>query len=246
VDGQWKVRFVGAGQGEAGESNVDQGTQALHTSLRPAEYALNNGEVVGNHYSWAGKTGAMGSWSAGNTTNFVLSFRWNDPRKHCLINRVRVGVSVATVATSPAVLDMRMLLVRNVNANDSGTNQALTNKLWPKRTGTQSVLGDSKGASAVYTLGSLIVATTSSGTAGDPNSIQDTNPISTCTLAPVGGNVVGATSPMVDLIGTTPGSEHPILLTMNEGFRLIPLSTTPTGGAYTFSFFIDWTEVPVY
>jgi len=211
-------------QGNSGTvAEVEQGTRALRTVLRPNDY----GSL--GIYSIAQASGVM---SAGLTANSpIFSFRWTDATRFCLLRRVLFSAG-AIAAFTAGVANFQLFAARSFTASDTnGTAITPTGNVGKLRTASMgtSLVGD--------------VRIASNTTLGVGTRTLDANPlgsISVGVLATAGQPLVNPGSVLFD---TQPG-EHPDVMAQNEGWVI--QANVPATGTWTFSVWAIWEELAGY
>jgi hypothetical protein len=177
-------------------AEVDATFKALRTTPRPME-AL-------GFYSINARSGAYTTTTA---NSILFSFRWGDATRFALILKVQVMVFVSAFTTA-GVVERQMIVVRSFTISDSG-GTALT------MTGNNQKLRTSHGTSLVtdIRMGPANVAA-GTGTA-------DAQPLcSAAAWMSAVGPAIGDRNPVTLFDATDGGTDHPLVLAQNEGFRI--------------------------
>lgn len=197
---------------------VDATLKALKVTPRPFEtigvYSL-NGNVA---------------YTATTANGEILSFRWGDATRLCVLLRVRVQV-VCTAFTTAGLVERQLIIQRaNTVADTAGTAFVLTGNNNKRRTsfGT-SLVSDVR-------IGGFLTAGTRT---------LDANPIASAIgwMAAI-GNVIGTAGVPATLYDIS-STDYPIVFAQNEGF-LVRLGAAETASTRQTFVSIDWAEVNAF
>ena len=214
-------------QGNSGVvSDVDGTTfRAQKVTSRPTEYG------AFGHYRLATTIGLVVTQAANGT---LLSFRWADASRLCVVNRVRLECLQTAAATATIWPTFSVFIARSFSASDtSGTALTLTGNSFKKKTSMGTTLLTDARISAA-------AAGVSAGTR-----TLDANPIMTLNTTQI-ITTPGAISYMKEYSVQGAG-DHPIVLATNEGL-IVQGPSTIFGAAGTANLIveIEWAEVSAY
>lgn len=199
-------------------ATVDATLKALKVAPRPFEtigvYSL-NGNVA---------------YTATTANGEILSFRWGDATRLCVLLRVRVQV-VCTAFTTAGLVERQLIIQRaNTVADTAGTAFVLTGNNNKRRTsfGT-SLVSDVR-------IGGFLTAGTRT---------LDANPVASAIgwMAAI-GNVIGTAGVPATLYDIS-STDYPIVFAQNEGF-LVRLGAAETASTRQTFVSIDWAEVNAF
>lgn len=198
---------------------VDAGTKAARTTLRPAD--------VTGIYSLAAPSGIMAAALGSQAP--IFSFRWANTALFALVHHVTFTAATdATLLAAGAVCSFEMWIARNWTASDSGGTT-----LTPS--GNQNKLRTSMPTSA---LADARIATTATLTAG----VRTLDQVSFGIILAGSQNIAGA--PLVPprhFWEQRPG-EYPLILEPNEGFFIRVGGPMPATGTWRFGVRVHWSE----
>jgi hypothetical protein len=181
----------------------------------------------GGFFQYCAKSGIMLASAAANSP--IYSFRWIGASTYAAITRARLLVWSNTVF-SGGVGTFDLFVARQFTGSDSGENVATL-------TGNNNKLRTSMGSAGA----GIVYSNTIPITVGTRT--LDVAPIDSRTAtAPTTASTIFSNMP-ITLFEKLQG-EHPLILTSNEGF--VVHATVPAGGAWLFSFTLEWSEIPAY
>jgi len=145
---------------------------------------------------------ANAAYTATTQNGIIFSFRWADATRLAFVYRVTANV-VATAFTTVGLVERQLIVVRSFTASDTG-GTAVT------PAANNAELRTSFGTSLATDLRVGGFLTAGTGTA-------DANPLaSVASWMPAAGTII----PMTDLFDARGGTQYPIVLAQNEGFRI--------------------------
>lgn len=213
-----------AGFTSANIAEVEAGTKALRTTLRPEDY----GSL--GIYSAGGVSGIMAASIANDS--MIMSWRWADATRLALVKRVTISAGCDTVAFAAGTFYFQLFSARSFTVSDSGGLSLLPS-------GSQNKLRTTGMGTTLLT--DFRISNTAALTSGAGRT-NDTNPIGTV----VGSVPATIGTPMLapfPLLDQRPG-EHPLLVAVNEG--LVITVRVPLTGTWKFAAKVDWTEITAY
>ena len=219
-------------QGNGGTvADVDGTTfRALRTTPRPVDHG-----ALGQ-YRLGVFTGILPAALGANSE--IFQFRWTDPTRFCVIQKIRISAVVSTTFFAAGV-PLQIDLVKSIAWTVAGT---LGTGITPAATGKMRT---SMGSSLVAA-GDIRVATTAALGAGTKT--MDANSLRAMVAAgPITGSLSGTIIPpgSVLLEADTGDGEHPLVLVQNEGFSIRSVAV-PATGTWMASIGVTWAEVPVF
>lgn len=200
-----------------------QASVPLHVTSKPTPY----GSL--GHYALSMVSGTMAAGMAANSD--IFQARWTDATRFAVIYEiVLTGAYQLTAFTAGAGL-FRVGIARSWSADGSGGTAATL-------TGDNNQLRTSMGASL---FGTIRCATTAALGAGTKTyDTQDVYAYPKFVLAAGNSQILEAQT----LFSRDPGSEHPIVLSQNEGIGI--RATVPATGTWVFGVSIKWAEVTAF
>lgn len=209
------------------KQEVDPSFKAARVTLRPQEWKGADNTHIGGHFRRIFTTGALTTPLA--AAGALLTWRWTNPDRSMLLNRVRGWATIGTVFTTAQELSVDIARVNNFTAPDTG--------------GTALELGDEgrkdRSNMTASNVSNVRIATVGALTPGTGTEEQ-----------PMGGslfpgllNVVGSMAE-ARIYDTLPGLEHPAVFGRLEGFRLRNRTAFGAAGVVVMTFEIDWIEIP--
>lgn len=233
-----KMQVVGNGPNAETFAQVDPSFQALRTSVKPAEWQATGSAVQGGHY----RVGFMGAALAGALVapNEILSVRWADPARVCVVERLSLGVLWSAVS-SPVDLDLSLYRATNFTANSSGSGST---------TPTPAKARGNMPASQFLNAGELRVHGTAALTAGTHT--LDTSPSAYWIAQPQIGFGTAAVAglhfaPIFDVWRRVDLGNHPEVFAANEGFvvRLESIALAASNSIKLVGI-MEWYETAVF
>lgn len=230
-----------------GDSNSPQGagTQLVvdysgraHQEIKPADY-LGIGGFIGGHYAVAQRSGSIAATIG--AAGHLASIRWPSTTGVCVVNRIRVGITVDGAITTATELTLRAIVVRGFTVDFTTASTAINMATVPK---SNSMRSGTMSSSLMGTAGPRIATTTvMSGQTLTADSapfaivtlpgLTPTNSTGTAVLVPVGFG-----TPMTTLYEWTGLGQHPVVLSANEGIVIQPHVAGPASG--TFGLYVEW------
>jgi hypothetical protein len=225
-----QTKIIGGGTVTAGpELGVDPTFNAARVGIRPLDHGL-SGQVLG-HYRVTGTTSAA-LWSA---NAILLSFRWGDSSRFCVLQRISVGISVVSAVTAQRTDPLVITIQRSYTANETTNTTALTPSRARANMATSSLVSQ------------VAVASAAAGISGGTRT-ADASPINS--LAVVGGGsgltTIGSGQPTSDMIANEQLTMHPEVLSPNEGFTIAWGGTALATGTVEVNFNLAWSEVVTF
>ena len=178
----------------------------------------------------------------------LASLRWNVSNAYCVLMRLKVAWSIVTAVTAAVQMNMRAVLVRGFTVDFSADNTQANLAAIPKANAMKS----SMGGSLLGTTGPQIAATTvmsgetitadtlGIGFASWPGTV-DMNATGVAVVMGVG--FAGEAQTMYEY---TAHEARPMVLGLNEGIIVQPISAGPASGTYSIYTQWEWAEVEVY
>ena len=222
------------------EAVVDQSRAAQRISISPIEWR-GPGEVLG-FYGVAQASGATVSLAAAAHT---AALRWTDATHYLVLMRLRVGYSVTGAITTSTPMDLQGVIVRGFTV-DFTTNATVINMGTVSNTNKfrqnfgASLLG-TKGPEIATTAamsGQTLTADTAPFAMASYQGLVAVTATGTAVAAPA-----GAAAPMQDLYKWDVLGGHPIVLSVNEGIVVQPVTAGPATGSVKYYVQWEWAEV---
>ena len=208
-------------------AEVDGNTfRALRTTPRPIDYG-----TLG-HYRFAQSISLLATQAVNGT---LLSFRWGDATRLCVIGKIKLSLMQTTAATATIMPDYQVYIARSFTVSDSaGGALTITGNNMKKRTSMGTTLVTDlrvSSAAAGLTLGTRTL---------DAAPILEMPTNSTITTP----NPTLYTAELD--IGAGDGN-HPVVLAQNEGI-IVRGPTVVFGAAGTANLIVEmsWAEVTAY
>lgn len=226
-----EVVQAGPGGQSASFVAVDKTYSAGRSTLRPADWQNTDGSTQGGHFGLGIQTGLTTVIAAGG---ILLSFRWTDSARVCALNKINVSAVMTTGFGAAQAIDVDAVVVRGFTASDTGqTAVSMSSNSGKKRSTMSSSL-----------VGDLRVANTAA--IGTGTGTADTNPFAAVVIPTnLATSSVGA-SGYAPLFQVQPGTESPVVLQQNEGFRIRVVTVQGATGVLRYTFSLDWVETPAY
>lgn len=216
-------------QGNGGVVADVDGTafRALKTTVRPTDH----GALGQYRFSTQISLVALQA-SSGN----LLSFRWTDATRFCVINFIRLECLQTAAATATIWPSYRVLVTRTYTTADTTNTAAvtLTGNNMKKRTSMGTTL-----VSSILKSNANSAGMTGATRTNDTDAVMELMTQQTITTT----NQISYTK----ALDFTTGGEHPIVLAQNEGIVVVG-PTTVFGAAGTATLIVDmaWAEVTAY
>jgi hypothetical protein len=208
------------------KQEVDQSHQAARVSLRSYDWKGVAGTHQGGHYRMMVSTGLCTGIAAGGA---LFSARWTNADRTLVLNRIRAWATVSTVFGTAQEVSVDLARVVNYTAADTA--------------GTAIDLGEfcrkDRQSMRATQIASMRVAGAVALTAGTATEETPMTGSSFVGLLNAVGSMAQAT-----LYENAQGHEDPIHINNLEGFRLRNRVAMGAGGVITFTFEIDWMEIP--
>lgn len=204
---------------------VDRTYMGLRSSMRPLEF--NTKEVKGGHFRAVLSTGLVTGVAAGGA---LASFRWTDVARKALVKRVQAHACLTTAFTTAQENSVDLVKVGSFSASDTGGTAIAMN-------GT----GRASSEMAVSQVADLRVATTAALGAG-AGAVEEANAYGIHVFN-LGNALANAAQGLV--YEHDPGSDHPLELNPQDGFRVRNVVAQGAVGVVRFRFVIDWLEAPI-
>lgn len=225
---------------------VDRTFKAARIALRPLDYS-SEGRILG-HYAVAQRSGELVATIG--ALGHLASMRWSDGTAYCVLMRIKAGWSVSGAVTTAVEMNLRAIIARAFTV-DFTTAATAANMAVPPRTGAMRA---NMGSSLMGVSGPRISTTTvQSGQTltADANgfaacvwpgitSIAQTAAAATVNMA------LGTAGLMQTLYEYTALSQHPVILSQNEGILLQPITAGPATGTFALYTQWEWAEVEVF
>lgn len=211
------------------QMEVDETFKAGRVSLWPHDF--NDNPHFGGHYAMSIRTGLVTGVAAGGS---IFSLRWTNPQFAMVLHRLSVTASIATVFG--AAQELSVDLVRLINYSAADTGGTLIDPLLKTPVKDTHMAASQVQSMRVATVGALTNGTATVDSAVGSAFAEEAFPINTIALGSVG---------KIDLLQLfAPGSQCPLILNSNEGFRIRILQAMGAGGVVVFHFNMEWAEVP--
>lgn len=226
------VIIVGVGPNSNIETQIDPTFQAQRTSLRPIEFAQNNG-VVGGHYAVGTMTGLMAAGIASLAQ--VFQVRWADATKLFILKKLTVQCSTATgFAATTLGAPLELIIGHGSTASGSGGTAIAPTSISQKLRSTMAT-------SAFTNAGEIRVATTAALAAATGQTLE-TASISACMGA---DNRTLVSTGIMNLFEQRDAGSHPLIL--NNGDSLVVRTVSPAAtGTWYAAFSMEWVESVSY
>ena len=234
--------------GKSGKQlEVDPTFMAARIAFRPLDYA-SEGRVLG-HYAVNHRSGSMTGAGALLLAENVASLRWTDSTAYCVLMRIKAGWSVVTAITTAAEMNLGAFIARGFTVDFSSARTLSDLAAIPKANTVRNSMGPSlmgvNGPAIATTIrmtGHTYAVNTNPFAIGVWPSIYSTNVTGTAVLMGVG--MAGATQTLYE---ATALSQHPVVLSQNEGVVIQPMTNAPATDG-TFSYYVqwEWAEVEVF
>lgn len=223
---------------------VDPTFMAARIAMRPLDYKK-NGRVLG-HYSINTRSGNIAATIG--ALGHLAGFRWAADDAFAVILRIRAGWSIVTAQTTVVEMNLRAVFAHAFSV-DFTTARTFSNMLVPPKTNAMS---SAMGSSLMGTSGPTICTTTvqsgqtlTADTDGFASAVWPSH-YSTNVTGTVVTSDAGDAGEMLTLYECTSPYQHPVVLGVNEGVLIQPITAGPGSG--TYALYVDWTwaEVEVF
>ena len=223
---------------------VDPTFMAARIAMRPLDY-VKNGRVLG-HYGVNQRSGELVATIG--ALGHLASFRWTANDAYAVILRIRAGWSISGAVTTAVEMNLRAVLAHAFSV-DFTTAATAANMIVPPKAGAMS---SNMGSSLLGVTGPRIAAT---AVQSGQTLTADTNGFASAVWAaryPTNSTgtavalAVGDAGGMKTLYECTSPYQHPVVLGVNEGVIIQPITAGPATG--TFAIYVDWewAEVEVF
>lgn len=217
---------------------VDIQRQAARVSISPFDYAGSGGQILG-FYKVAQASGATLNLAA---AAHLASLRWTDPKNVAVILRIRAGWAVTAAITAATPMDLQAVIARGFTV-DFTTNSTAANLAAIAKT---NALRNRMGSSLLGATGPRIATTAAMS---GQTLTADANPFAMASFAnqPSGNatvtQAIGVGHPMVDLYKLDTMGGHPVVLSLNEGVLVQPVTAGPVSGSIKYYVEWEWAEL---
>lgn len=217
---------------------IDIQRQAARVSISPFDYAGSGGQILG-FYKVAQASGATVSLGA---AAHLASIRWTDPKNIAVLLRLRVGWAVSGAITAATIMDLQAVIARGFTV-DFTTNSTAANMAAVAKT---NALRNRMGSSLLGVNGPRIATTAAMS---GQTLTADSNPFAMASFAnqPSGNatvtQAIGVGHPMVDLYKLDTNGGHPVVLGVNEGVLVQPVTAGPVTGSVKYYIEWEWAEL---
>ena len=226
------------------ELEVDPTFLAARVVAYPLEYAT-QGRVLG-HYGVVQRSGSLVATIG--ALGHLASLRWNVSNAYCVLMRLKVAWSIVGAVTAAVQMNMRAVLARGFTVDFSADNTQANLAAIPKANAMKSSMGSSLlgatgpqiAATTVMSGQTITADTLGIGFATWPGTV-DLNATGTAVVMGVGFAVEAQT-----LYEYNVHEAHPVVLGLNEGIIVQPISAGPASGTYSIYTQWEWAEVEVY
>jgi len=230
---KYPVEIVGYGVNDGILQQVDPTHDAARLSIRPLEHVIAG--MIGGHYAMVATYSNTAAKPAAGSD--VFSMRWTDSRFYFVLLRLTAFNLVTTAYTAAGAQDLSLYVARDFSVSPSAGTQVI-----PLAGGQVVRSGNMKktgldGSSGVLWVSSGDLLTTGTRT-------LDTQPIGYFQYA----NPAAAGSPASgELFDSRDFSEHPLVLTANEGLVVqTPIGNAQAAGVSKYGFRMEWAEVGAF
>lgn len=226
------VQLIGAGPNANIETQVDPTSLAARISIRPLEYAPQNGPL-GGHFRIGAQTGTMAAGIASAAE--VFQVRWADPAKLFILTHLMVQCATGTgFAATTLGAPLELIVGHGSTANGSGGTTLAPTSISNRMRQTMA-------STAFATSGRIGVATTGALTAATGQVLEAAG-IGECMGAP---NATLGQSAQMDLFELRDMVEHPLIL--NTGDTLVVRTLNPAAtGTWFACFTMEWIETVAF
>lgn len=208
------------------KARIDSSHQALRASLRPHDFRLPDGTHIGGDFSAAFVTGLTTVLAAGAA---LFSARWTNADRVALIQRIRYYAVLSTAFGAAQENSIDLVRVNAMSQADTGgTAIELTEACRKDRRNMSPSLMQMRIASAT-------AVGAGAGSAEEPHPMRADN-VALANTAPAFTKGI-----LYDFVA---GHESPLILTNLEGFRIRNRVVQGAAGVITYTFEIDWLELP--
>lgn len=226
------MQIVGAGPNINVDVDVDPTHKALRASLRPIEWAPQNG-VAGGHFAISAMTGTMAAGIASGAQ--VFQVRWADPVRLFLLKKLAVQCATLTgFAATSLGAPLELIIGHGSTANGSGGTALAPTSISNKMRGSMN-------ATAFATSGEIRIATTAALTAATGQTLEPAA-IGSCLGAP---NATLVQSTVVNLFELREHGDHPLILLPGDTLA-IRTNTPAATGTWVMTVTMLHAEVVIY
>ena len=240
-----QTKIVGNGSGSVDVPwAVDPTFKAAHIALSPLEYA-NSGRVLG-HYAVAQRSGELVATIG--ALGHLGSIRWAVDDAYLVLLRLKVGWSISAAVTTAVEMNMRAIIARGFSVDFTTAATAINMATVPKT----NAMRNSMGSSLMGTAGPRIATTT---VQSGQTLTADSAPFAMCvwssryptnSTGTAVAQAVGDAGLMQTLYEYTALAQHPVVLSLNEGVIVQPVTAGPASGTFALYTQWEWAEVEVY
>ena len=183
------------------------------------------GHRLHGHYRAHGGVGLIP-----NANIILMSMRWADPHKFCIIERLSVSVTVSVAVTAQHIWPLLATFQRQYTANETVN----VSSFLPTSGGGRAFL-----PMAPPSVTQLVYANAAAGISGGTR-VADDQAFGRVPMFGIGALGTGVFGDFLDYGNR---EQFPLILSLNEGFTVswgaLPLST----GTIVFNFGVEWAEV---
>ena len=223
---------------------VDPTFLAARVAMRPLEYAK-DGRVLG-HYAVAQRSGELAATIG--ALGHLASMRWTSDDAFCVLMRLKVGWSISAAVTTAVEMNLRAIIARGFTVDFTTAATAInmatvmsTNAMRKTMGGSlMGVSGPRISTTAVQSGQTLTADSAPIGMVVWP-SRYPTNSTGTAVA-----QAVGDAGMMQTLYECTAPYQHPVVLSMNEGVIVQPVTAGPASGTFAIYTQWEWAEVEVF
>ena len=231
------------------EQAVDPLYQAARIALRPLDYST-QGSVLG-HYATGQKSGATVSIGAAGHIGRV---RWAPTvaNTFCVLMRIKVGWATISTVTTAVQMDFDAIIHRGYTVDHTVAITNVNLASVPRSNAMRATMGSSFGGSLMGANGpgictTAVISGNTSTADNAPFAITITPALTSTTST---GTAVaiqpGTACPMATLYEYTSLSQHPVVLSNNEGVVVREVSAGPATGTTSLYIQWEWAEVFVF
>lgn len=211
------------------QMEVDHTFSAARVSLWPHDFQRS--PHFGGHYAMSIRTGLVTAVAAAGA---IFSLRWTNAQFAMILHRLSVSANIATAFGAAQELSLDMVRLINYSAADTGGT--LIDPLLKTACKDTHMAASQISSIRVATTAALTNGTATVDSAVGTAFSEEAFPINTVGLG---------SSAKIDMVQLfAPGSQCPLILNANEGFRVRILQAMGATGVVVFHFNMEWAEVP--
>lgn len=236
-----QTKILGA---SGNEMEVDKTFLAARVAMRPLEY-VNQGRVLG-HYAVAQRSGELVATIG--ALGHLASIRWAVDDAYCVLMRLKVGWSISAAVTTAVEMNLRAIIARAFSVDFTTAATAINMATVP----STNAMRKSMGSSLMGVTGPRISTTT---VQSGQTLTADNAPIGmvvwpsrypTNSTGTAVAQAVGDAGMMQTLYECTAPYQYPVVLSLNEGVIVQPVTAGPATGTFAIYTQWEWAEVEVF